>query len=194
MMRRIALALLLFGLTLPAAAQGLLLVAKPSMTDPNFRETVIVVTQNGDGAALGVILNRPTRQSLAMLLPGVEKLRAFTEPLYVGGPVEDGGIFAVYRVDGGGQGTEKLGQAFALLPGINLALHPEAVETLMDKPPGTIRFYAGYSGWEPGQLRAEIERGAWYVMEADAAVLFRSDTEKLWGELSRRARGVTAAR
>ncbi len=175
-----------------AVAQGLLLVANPSMADPNFREAVVVVTQDESGAALGVIINRPTRQSLASLLPGNEKLKPFTEPMYFGGPVEEGGIFALYQVGGPGQGTEKLGQVFALLPGINLALHPEAVESLMNRPPAKIRFYNGYSGWEPGQLRAEIERGAWYVMDPDAAILFRSDMRTLWSELLRRVRAVTA--
>ena len=181
-------------LTHEATAQGLLLVAKPSMLDPNFRETVVVVTQNEDGAALGVIINRPSRQSLASILPGNDRLKRFTEPMYFGGPVEEGGIFALYQVDGQGQGSEKLGQAFALLPGVNLALHPEAVEALMEKPPARIRFYTGYSGWQPGQLRDEIERGGWYVMDADVATLFRTDMDKLWAELLRRARGITASR
>ena len=175
------------------AAQGLLLVAKPNMVDASFNETVVVVTQDVNSAALGVIINRPTTQSLASLLPNNEKLKRFTEPLYFGGPVEEGGLFAVYQVDGAGQGDIKLGQAFALLPGVNLALHPEAVETLMEKPPAKIRFYDGYAGWQPGQLRAEIERGAWYVMDADAAILFRTDTGKLWSELITRMRSVTAS-
>ncbi|MCX7153474.1 MAG: YqgE/AlgH family protein, partial [Proteobacteria bacterium] len=53
--------------------------------------------------------------------------------------------------------------------------------------------YDGYAGWQPGQLRAEIERGAWYVMDADAAILFRTDTGKLWSELITRMRSVTAS-
>ena len=175
-----------------ALAQGLLLVAKPAMADPNFSESVVLVTQDGSGAAIGVIINRPTSQSLAGLLPGNEKLKPFTDPIYFGGPVEDGGIVALYQVDGGGQGAEKLGQSFAMLAGVNLALHPEAVEALMAKPPTKIRFYIGYSGWQPGQLRSEIERGAWHVLEADAATLFRTDMDKLWPELIGRMRSVTA--
>lgn len=192
-MQRLALACLGLLLCGTAMAQGLLLVAKPNMVDGNFNETVVVVTQDINGAALGVIINRPTPQSLASLLPNNEKLKRFTDPLYFGGPVEEGGLFAVYQVDGPGQGDMKLGQAYALLPGVNLALHPEAVETLMEKPPAKIRFYSGYSGWQPGQLRAEIERGAWYVMDADAATLFRADMSKLWSELIARMRSVTAS-
>lgn len=176
-----------------AAAQGLLLVARPNMEDSNFNETVVVVTQDMNGAALGVIINRPTTQSLAALLPNNEKLKRFTDPLHFGGPVEEGGLFALYQVDGPGQGDIKLGQAYALLPGINLALHPEAVEALMEKPPEKIRFYSGYSGWAPGQLRTEIDRGGWFVMDADAATLFRADTSKLWAELVSRMRSITAS-
>lgn len=176
-----------------AAAQGLLLVAKPDRVDANFNETVVVVTQDINGAALGVIINRPTPQSLASLLPNNEKLKRFTDPLHFGGPVEEGGLFAVYQVDGPGQGDMKFGQTYALHPGVNLALHPEAVEALMENPPAKLRFYTGYAGWQPGQLRAEIDRGSWYVMDVDAATLFRTDMSKLWLELVSRMRSVTAS-
>ena len=63
-----------------ALAQGLLLVAKPAMADPNFSESVVLVTQDGSGAAIGVIINRPTSQSLAGLLPGNEKLKPSPTP------------------------------------------------------------------------------------------------------------------
>ena len=67
----------------------LFLVAKPGLPDPNFRESVVLVTQNESGETGGVIINRPTNRSLASILPG-ERFKRFTEPVFFGGPGEPG--------------------------------------------------------------------------------------------------------
>ncbi len=173
-----------------AAAQptdrGFFLVAKPSLLDPNFQHTVVLVTNAPDGATLGVIINRPTRQSLASILPGNPTLARFTEPLYFGGPVERVGLFAVFRA------KETPGQSLPAGDDLHLALHPPTVEQLLLKPPEQIRFFNGFSGWAPGQLANELQRGDWWVFDADADTVFRKDTGTLWEELARRARSTTA--
>jgi putative transcriptional regulator len=175
-----------------AAAQapdpGFFLVAKPTILDPNFARTVVLVTHAPDGATLGVILNRPTKQSLADLLPGNERLARFTEPLYFGGPVETVGLFAVFR------GGEDHGQSFPVIGDVRLALHPATVEQLLLKPPAALRLFTGYAGWAPGQLDGERARGDWWALSADIETIFRKSTETLWDELVRRARSVTASR
>jgi putative transcriptional regulator len=191
------LARLLFAATLAAATHaamaqapdgGFFLVAKPSIRDPNFARTVVLVTHAPDGATLGVILNRPTERSLANLLPGNERLARFTEPLYFGGPVAAAGLFAVFR------GTEDHGQSFPVLGDVRLALDPTTVEQLLLKPPEALRLFAGYAGWAPGQLAGELARGDWWTLKADVENIFRKDTATLWDELSRRAQSVTALR
>jgi hypothetical protein len=67
---------------------GVFLVATPALVDPNFRHSVVLVTQAPDGSTVGFIVNRPGRRSLAQILPGNEVMKRFTEPLYLGGPVE----------------------------------------------------------------------------------------------------------
>jgi putative transcriptional regulator len=175
---------------LAAAAQptdrGFFLVAKPSILDPNFQRTVVLVANAPDGATLGVIINRPTRQSLASILPGNPTLAKFTEPLYFGGPVERVGLFAVFRA------KEAPGQSLLAGEDLHLALHPPTVEQLLLKPPEQVRFFNGYSGWAPGQLANELQRGDWWVFDADADTVFRKDTTTLWEELARRARSITA--
>src|SRR3990172_8824549 len=186
---RTALALLL----LVCAAHGVaqegsrthFLVAKPGLPDPNFRESVVLVTQNEKGETAGVIINRPTNRSLASILPG-ERFKRFTEPVFFGGPVMSQGLFAVYRAE------KRAGDSLAMLPGVYLSLQPSTLEELIQKPPRSIRFYAGLSGWAPGQLQAEIERGDWFVLNADADTVFASDTTGLWSRLLRRARTITA--
>jgi putative transcriptional regulator len=165
---------------------GVFLVATPALADPNFRRSVVLVTQSPDGGTVGFIVNRPGRRSLAQILPDNELLKRFTEPLYLGGPVEAAGLFALIRTKDNPQG------ALRVLGDVSFALDPAVVEIVLRTPPERVRFFNGYAGWAPGQLAAELERGGWYVLNADADTVFRKDMDKLWEELVRRARAVTA--
>ena len=182
------LALLVPRLGLAQEERNTVLVAKPHLLDPNFRETVVVVAEAPNGAAVGVVINRPSTKSLAQILPGNAMLARFTEPLFFGGPVEPVGLHAVFRAD------EPPGEALRINGDLWLALNPATVEQLMKNPPEKLRFFTGYSGWAPGQLGSELVRGDWWVLEADPDVAFRADPSTLWEELARRARAVTASR
>ena len=188
-----AAALLAAALVLGAGAseaqlpeRGFFLVAKPTILDPNFSRTVVLVAHAPDGGTVGVILNRPTNQSLADVLPGNAQLARFTEPLHFGGPVERVGLFAVF------QAPASPGQSFLVIDDVHLALHPETVEQLLIKPPAAVRLFVGYAGWAPGQLQAELARGDWWTIAADVDTIFRKNTATLWDDLARRARSVTA--
>jgi len=184
-------ALLALSLWLPAVASGqeslgaVFLVAKPGMSDPNFRESVVLVAQDENAQAIGVIVNRPTNRSLADLLPS-ERFKAFTEAIYFGGPVAARGLFAVVHAD------EVPGEALKMLPGLYLALLPSTIDALISRPPPKIRFFAGYSGWGAGQLRWEIDRGDWLVVDADPDTVFLKDTSSLWQDMLRRGRSIRA--
>ena len=84
------------------------------------------------------------------------------------------------------------GPAVPMLPQIYLAVAPDSVDALLDKPPAKIRFFSGYSGWAPGQLQGELERGDWLIVDADAKTVFLRDTSRLWQDMVRRARAVRA--
>lgn len=177
------------ALTGTAAAQDhsrtLLLVARPGLPDPNFRESVVLVTQDEKANAVGLIVNRPTQRSLASILPG-ERFKRFTEPVFFGGPVAANGLFALFRA------PTSPGDALAMLPGLFFAGNPSTLDELMHKPPASIRFFTGYAGWGPAQLRGEIDRGDWYVLNADAETVFTKDTRDLWNRLMLKARTITA--
>jgi putative transcriptional regulator len=163
------------------------LVARPGLPDPNFRESVVLIKQDEGGETAGVIINRPTNRSLASILPG-ESFKRFTEPVFFGGPVMSEGLFAVYRAE------KRVGDSMTMLPGVYLALQAATLDELMHNPPQSIRFYSGVSGWAKGQLQAEIERGDWFVLNADADTVFTSgtDTKGLWSRLVRMARTIAA--
>ena len=181
---------LAMAFALPAAAEpnGILLVAKPGLPDPNFREAVILVTRAHDASTVGVILNRPTKQRLADLVPGWAGAGDFAEPLYAGGPVMRQVVVALFHSDDAPKDA-----AFQVLPNVYLSMHPRNIERLLAQPHERVRLYAGFSGWAPQQLEAEINTGSWFALRATESVIFRKDTSGLWRELVARARGARTA-
>ena len=168
---------LLLTLSASACAQpnAVLLVAKPGMLDPTFRETVVLASQSEDSSTVGVILNRPTPR----------KHEQTGEPLWFGGPVMQQVIVTLFR-----SAEPPTAPAFHVLKGIFLTMHPENFERSRDSR----RLYMGFSGWAPGQLESELARDSWFVLPASAEILFRTDTTGMWEELVRKARGRVALR
>lgn len=181
-------ALLLALIAAPAAAQqnqpanGLFLVAKPSLADPNFARTVVLVTQTEDFSTVGVIINRPTALKLSQFLSKEFKTDNYREPIFVGGPVMQQALVVVFR-------SEKvpLAAAFHVLKDVYLTMHPDNVESLLADSTARYRIYAGFSGWAPRQLESEFMRDGWYVLPADEATIFSENTEGIWEEMLKRA-------
>lgn len=161
------------------APNGLLLVAKPDLLDPNFRETVVLVTQTPDYSTVGVILNRPT----------TAKHERAAESIYRGGPVMPQTLVALFRSE-----ETPRAPAFHVLKRVYLSMHPDVIERLLSSPDARFRLFAGFSGWAPRQLEAEIRRDGWYVLAANEELVFRKDTAGMWRELVARARGARAQR
>jgi putative transcriptional regulator len=180
---------LLFAGPLGAQPNGIVLVAKPGLPDPNFSETVVLVTHTDEGNPVGVILNRPTTLKLAEVAPRVRGAKNFTEPLYFGGPVMREVLIALFRAD-----TPPAEAAFPVLPHVYLTMHPAKIEALIAERQATLRLYAGFSGWAPRQLEAEIDAGTWYVVRATEALALRRDSAGMWAELVAQASGARTSR
>lgn len=182
-MRLAAALLFLLAAALPAGAQraeppnGILLVAKPSLTDPNFHETVVLVTQALDSSTVGVILNRP----------GTQRNEKTGEPVYAGGPVMREVTLALFSAD-----RAPAAAAFHVTQGVYLSMHPANIDSLPSRPGQRLRFFAGFSAWAPGRLQRELQLDAWFVVPATEAIVFRADTRGLWKELIEKARGGRA--
>jgi len=181
-------ALAVLGMAASACAQqnlpanGLFLIAKPGLIDPNFAKTVVLVTQTEDASTVGVIINRPTALRLSQFLSREFATQNYREPIYSGGPVMRQAIVAVYR-------TEKVpgAAAFHILKNIYLTMHSDNIKLLLGAPAAQYRLYAGFSGWAPRQLESEFTRDGWFVLPADEAMVFRESAEGLWEELVERA-------
>jgi putative transcriptional regulator len=167
------------------AANGVLLVAKEDIGDPRFREAVILVTQAPAGHTVGVILNRPLKRALSDFLDD-ERARAHRGPMGYGGPVMERSVVALFR-----SAEPPSAPAFHVLRGIYISMHPGAIEPLLAAPPGPdrVRFFAGFSGWAPRQLEAEMESGTWHMLPATEEIAFRTDPSRMWRELIEKSRG-----
>ena len=181
-------ALLALALATPAGAQqnlaanGLFLVAKPALTDPNFSQTVVLVTQTEDASTVGVIINRPTTLKLSQFLSQEFPTGNYREPIFFGGPVMRQAIVSVFRSE-----TVPPAAAFHVLKDLYLTMHPDNIGGLLANPAARYRLYAGFSGWAPRQLESEFVRDGWYVLPADEATIFREKPDGLWEELLERA-------
>jgi putative transcriptional regulator len=175
-----------------AGAQGqddaLILIAHPAFRDLEYRQTVLIAAPAPNGGHVGVILNRPTRRSLGSLFPEHEPSKKVMDPVYYGGPFSRGALVALVRTDN----TPGSGSV-PLMKNLYLAFRANTIDQVIEATPNEARYFVGYVGWRPGELRGEIDRGLWSVANADLEVIFRKDTEGLWEELLQQSKRIRAA-
>lgn len=163
-------------------AAGKLLVASRDLRDPNFRETVVLLTRYNASGAMGLIVNRPTKVSVKRFLPAASS----SQGVYFGGPVELGMLCVL-------QSTEAK-DSLKVLPGVFLVSDPEAVAQAIQSPEAKqIRAFAGYAGWGPAQLDGEMIMGSWHVFPGDAKLVFHAEPETIWESLIRRTEMLIAS-
>lgn len=162
-------------------ANGVFLVAQPTMTNATFRRTVILITQRPDGGSLGVIINRPTDVPLKLALSEYPQLAALPQTLHFGGPVQPQTMLFLVRAAAPGP------YALPVLRDVYLTTDAQAVNDAVAQYPVAVRAFTGYAGWAPGQLRSEMQRDGWYILPADSASIFDKSPQELWPELARRA-------
>jgi putative transcriptional regulator len=163
---------------------GKLLIAEPMLGDPNFERSVVLMIEHNDEGALGVVLNRPTDLEVRAVLEDWAGLAAEPPVLYVGGPVEQNGVIALGRW-AGEQPAGGLSRVIGNVGTVDLHREPEELAPQLTG----VRFFAGYSGWGPGQLEAELAQDAWLVVEAVADDVFAPDPETMWRAVLRRQAG-----
>jgi putative transcriptional regulator len=164
-------------------SKAAILVAKPELQDELYRSTILVVAPLGEDRHVGFIVNRPTPITLGKAFPEDGPSQKVVDPVYIGGPYQSQAIFAlVQRPDSPG------GVSLELMPGLFVAVDGETVDRIIRSEPEHARFVAGMVAWDAGELRDEVERGAWYVLEPDAALALRKPTTGLWEELVRRSK------
>jgi putative transcriptional regulator len=154
---------------------GSLLVAHPNMLDPNFRRTVLFISEHDPGqGALGVIINRPLDRQVADLVTDAPPAGLAEVPVFLGGPVGK---------------NQLMFAAFEWQKGKGLKLnHNVALEQASDaagRKVVTICAFVGYAGWRAGQLESELKQKAWLVQKANSSLLKLDRLPNLWFEIMR---------
>lgn len=165
--------------------RGQLLVASPTLLDPNFRRTVILIAEHNDEGAMGVVLNRPSETAVTDAAPELGPLVEDGEPVFVGGPVQATAIVVLAEFDD----PENAG--LLALEDVGLVGGDTDLGSIGDVT-RRVRVFAGYSGWGTGQLESELGRDDWILARADREDVFGEDPGGLWSVVLTRLGGQYA--
>jgi putative transcriptional regulator len=176
-----------------------MLVASPTLSDPNFERGVILVLDHGEDGALGIVLNRPTGVAVEEILEPWQEQASLAPPgvVFVGGPVSRDAVIGLARsTDRAARERSSSGEGASMhwrpltseLSTIDLSVPPE----LHPFPLGGARLFSGYAGWSTGQLEEEVAQGAWFVMDPTEGELLCADPDRLWHDVLRRQGGKLA--
>src|SRR5438067_6730804 len=139
------------------SARGQLLIAGPTLLDPNFWRTVVLVVEHTDEGALGLVLNRPSETVVGDAVPELGEVIDGDELLFIGGPVQPAAVVVLGRFE------DPSASALVSFADVGVLGTTEPTEDA-----GLIegRAFVGHAGWGPGQLDSEVERGDWFLESA----------------------------
>lgn len=163
--------------------KGRLLVATPALFDPNFRRTVVLVGEHGAEGAMGLVLNRASEVTVGEAVPPLAAVAGAEALVHVGGPVQPEAVLMLAEF------TEPAAAATLVVGDVGFASSEGDLEA-MGAAVRRARVFAGYSGWGPGQLEAELEEESWLVEPAEGVDLFPAPGDDLFGAVLRRKGGT----
>jgi putative transcriptional regulator len=158
--------------------QGQLLVSAPSLHDPQFRRTVVLIAHHDDDGAMGLVLTRPSDVAATEAVPSLAGIPGADDPVYVGGPVQPEAFMVLAEF---GDVSDAAAPVFGGIGFLPAEAEPDQLSILR------LRLFAGYAGWGAGQLEAELAEPAWIVVPAAAADPFAGDPDELWRTVLHRA-------
>jgi putative transcriptional regulator len=157
--------------------KGMLLISEPFLNDPNFHRSVVLLTEHNEHGSVGLVLDQISTLKINDLFDDIES----ENPVYVGGPVSRNSLLFIHALPGIPDSEE-------VMPGIYWGGDFEMLKFQLNEKIADdklARFFAGYSGWAPGQLEAELEQKSWIVANAIFNDIF-SPTADLWKRVLRR--------
>jgi len=167
---------------------GQLLIAAPTIGDPRFAHTVILIVRHDKDGALGIVINRPVgERSIAALLEATGHDDAGVAGIlrvFAGGPVQPELGFVVHSAEYRRAETVDVDGRVAMTASRQVLLdigHSQGPEKSL--------FALGYAGWGPGQLDGEMARHNWFTTPEEPELVFDDDRGNLWeNAMARRTR------
>jgi putative transcriptional regulator len=165
--------------------RGKLLVASPSLVDPNFARSVVLITEHNDEGAMGIVLNRPSDALVSDVVPQLASVAGEGAEIHVGGPVQPSALVVLAEF------SDLDAAAWIVVADVGFASAEVEMGDLA-RSVRRARVYAGYSGWGAGQLEGEMDVDSWIVEPPMPAELFPEDSETLWSDVLDRKGGQYA--
>jgi len=155
-------------------AKGRILIAEPFLQGPYFSRSIVFLTECGEEGAVGFVLNKSSE-----LYPDevIEDLFNFKGELYVGGPVSSNTLHFLHTLG------DKVPDSIKITDTLYWGGDFEVIKELVNAGEADytqVKFFAGYSGWSPGQLEAEIDENSWVVADVKAELVMEIDVENIW--------------
>ncbi len=168
-----------------ALSAGEFLVASRQLEDPVFGKSVILIISYDKSGAMGLIVNRPSKLPLSKLFPKIKGVRKRGDLVYIGGPVQMDKLFLLVAAPPATKGQP--GKSLKIFDNVYLSRDTETFREMAGNEKAQFHIYAGYAGWEAGQLESEISRGDWYLAAADTGTIFNEPPEGIWPRLIEKA-------
>lgn len=163
--------------------KGKILIAEPYMGDPNFERSVILICEDTSLGSFGLVLNQPINKNLSDVIDEV-----YSEvPLFSGGPVEKNTLHYVHNMG------LLIDDSFPLTENLFWSGDFETIKSLLNTGSlnnQNIRFFLGYSGWGPGQLKQELEEKTWIIADLDSENIFESNSSEFWRQTLKKLGGA----
>jgi putative transcriptional regulator len=167
----------------PASRRGRLLVASPTLVDPNFHRAVVLMLEHSPDGALGVILNRPSETTAGEALPPpLGDLMAADALVHEGGPVQPEAVILLADF------TDPLRAADVAVGSVGI-VDPNGDVDGLHEVVGAVRAFGGYAGWSGGQLEQEIAEEAWIDAVCLPEDVFTDEPDLLWSRVLERKGG-----
>jgi putative transcriptional regulator len=161
--------------------RGQLLLSSPALIDPNFRKTVVLIAHHDDEGAMGLVLSRPSEVPAVDAVPILSGLPGADGPVFVGGPVQPEAFIVLAEFEDVDDAAAVIFDSIGFMGG---DVEPDSLSILR------LRLFAGYAGWGPGQLEAELDEPAWVIVDAETDDPFEDDPDELWRTAVHRGGGA----
>ncbi len=153
-----------------------LLVAMPSLKDPYFEKTVILLCNYTAESAFGLVVNNPSSIRIKdIIVSDLEFKEDLTAPLLLGGPVQQESLWAIHSRDFSCETTSQVSPAICIS-----GIHEVLGALARQEGPSQYHLGCGYAGWSPGQLDREIEEGAWWLTSLETEFVLDMPYGERW--------------